>query len=425
MKPKRKYLSIEQISSRLSQPKATATVSITPSIISWASLINHCPVAYDQGQLGSCVANALCHSYKIICNATKNSDFNWDPSRLWVYYWARVVENPGSNPSTLADTGCNIADADSYSVTNGICSESLYPYIESQYDATPSALAIADAPHHEIASWQQIPIDSNLTTSIENLLLNNQPVMIAINVYSSFESAQTGQTGFVPMPNPTNYRDPNDPVDPYYGGHEVVIVGFNRTRQEFIVLNSWGKSWGINGYIFFPYAYIANSSLMYQATVITLKTSTTNNNIVDNNGNIITNLSVQFPPNFTVSKNLTALGWSASTLSGTYTIVNAVYTDTSLDNNPPTTIYTITNGIISSKVNGVTKNYNDGTDSLTRNNAYQLYKTSNGKYITILTSYQNYCYGSHYNSMNWSLYNYIYNNINSDGSLWTITPSTF
>lgn len=40
------------------------------------------------------------------------------------------------------------------------------------------------------------------------------------------------------------------------GGHAMVVVGYNRSSQYFIVKNSWGPGWGHNGYAYLHYNYI-------------------------------------------------------------------------------------------------------------------------------------------------------------------------
>lgn len=45
-----------------------------------------------------------------------------------------------------------------------------------------------------------------------------------------------------------------DPVS--RGGHAMVVVGYNRTEQYFIVKNSWGAGWGQSGYGYLHYSLI-------------------------------------------------------------------------------------------------------------------------------------------------------------------------
>ena len=44
------------------------------------------------------------------------------------------------------------------------------------------------------------------------------------------------------------------------GGHAMLIVGFDDETECYIVRNSWGKSWGDNGYCYIPYDYLENNS---------------------------------------------------------------------------------------------------------------------------------------------------------------------
>lgn len=45
------------------------------------------------------------------------------------------------------------------------------------------------------------------------------------------------------------------------GGHAVVGVGYDDAQRRFIVRNSWGTGWGLQGYFTMPYDYLANSHL--------------------------------------------------------------------------------------------------------------------------------------------------------------------
>jgi C1A family cysteine protease len=38
-------------------------------------------------------------------------------------------------------------------------------------------------------------------------------------------------------------------------------VGYDDSKQWFIVRNSWGPTWGIKGYFTLPYAYVTDTHL--------------------------------------------------------------------------------------------------------------------------------------------------------------------
>src|ERR1700690_993705 len=69
-----------------------------------ADLRPTCPPVYDQGQLGSCTANAIAGAIEFAQKKEKLPEFT--PSRLFIYYNERVME--GTAPSV--DSGAQIRD---------------------------------------------------------------------------------------------------------------------------------------------------------------------------------------------------------------------------------------------------------------------------------------------------------------------------
>ena len=69
------------------------------------------------------------------------------------------------------------------------------------------------------------------------------PIVIGIKVYENMERVE--ENGFVP-----------EPKGAYYGGHAVVVTGYDDFKGGFRFLNSWGKEWGINGTAWLSYDYI-------------------------------------------------------------------------------------------------------------------------------------------------------------------------
>lgn len=266
-----KYLTKEQLDRRVRASAKKARFSAGDVVASATGSVQQwCPSVFDQGQLGSCTANAFCGAYMTLSNEYQTTDAGWTPSRLWVYYQERVAENPGADPSTLGDTGADVTDAESCVQANGVCSDSLWPYDITTFDQTPTPEMISDAANHKITGSAGISIDANLASAIESAVASGIPVLTAVSVYQSFEGADPAQTGMIPIPTPVNWNDPNDPQDPYLGGHEILIVGYDQDQQLFTFLNSWGTSWGASGYGYFPYAYITNPNLGLEFTTISV-----------------------------------------------------------------------------------------------------------------------------------------------------------
>jgi len=205
---------------------------------------------YDQKQTGSCTANAICQAYNIL------GDFStFQPSRMYLYYKERLVENNNSSRG-ISDTGADAADGLNWIQKIGICSESDWPYVESNANISPPCKCDCDAVYHSlsgIASLDQpnnANYTSNLSTAIKNTLVEGYPVLIGVQVYDSFMASTSGH---IPMPD-TN-------AETLQGGHEILITGYSDATSEFQFVNSWGNTWGDEGFGYLPYSYITDKNL--------------------------------------------------------------------------------------------------------------------------------------------------------------------
>jgi hypothetical protein len=253
-----KYLSISSLKKHqaFSQKRALFSLSTPAKLPAAGSVKNKVTEVYDQGDEGSCTANAFCGAYRIL-----ESDKTFNPSRQYVYWKERLVEN-GGNAAAITDSGADVEDAVRYVAQYGVCSEASWPYNTATVDTPPPASCDVEAAKHTLGALSTIQVGD--LTSIKTAICAGQPVMIAIGVYQSFESAATARTGVVKIPHPQQFEDPNDPVDPFLGGHEILIVGYTDSSKLFTVLNSWGTSWGHGGFCYLPYAYVSNPQLTYE-----------------------------------------------------------------------------------------------------------------------------------------------------------------
>lgn len=212
------------------------------------SLVSRCPLVYDQGDLGSCTANALALAI-IIMEATNN----FRPSRQFIYYNERALEN-----SIAEDAGADEWDGLLYVSKNGVCSEATWPYNVKQFAVKPPQAAFDEAKKHICTGITNIPKDANFLTHIKMALAAGYPVTCGFVVYSSFESAAVAKTGLVPMPKNN---------EKCLGGHEVCIVGYDDSKQQLIIQNSWGADWGDHGRCYFSYDFV--NKYLDQATYFT------------------------------------------------------------------------------------------------------------------------------------------------------------
>jgi C1A family cysteine protease len=206
-------------------------------------LRDHCPKEiYDQGQLGSCTANAIGCAFEFDLLKQQLTDLM--PSRLFIYYNERAVEG-----TIDTDSGAMIRDGVKSVAKQGVCSEDSWKYDISRFAEKPSPECYTDALSHRVSSYQRlVPVLNQL----KGCLASGYPFVFGFTVYESFESDKVARTGVVPMPSTD---------EQVLGGHAVLAVGYDDSSQRFIVRNSWGKGWGDNGYFTMPYSYLTDRSL--------------------------------------------------------------------------------------------------------------------------------------------------------------------
>ena len=195
------------------------------------------PPVYDQGQLGSCTANAIASAYEFQHRKQGLPDFM--PSRLFIYYNERDMEG------TIAeDGGAVIRDGFKSISKQGVCPEMDWPYDVSQFAVKPAPTCYRDAMQDQATAYLAVGENSR---AMMGCLAQGYPIVGGLTLYESFESNEVGKTGFVPLPGPD---------ESVIGGHAIKYVGYNLAGQYFIVKNSWGTGWGDGGFFKLPFDYI-------------------------------------------------------------------------------------------------------------------------------------------------------------------------
>jgi C1A family cysteine protease len=202
-----------------------------------------CPPVYDQGQLGSCTANAI--SGAIQFEQKKQGVTVFVPSRLFIYYNERDMEG-----TVNSDAGAQIRDGVKSVANLGVCPETEWPYDINQFATKPTAQCYTDGTKCEAVGYQRL--DSSNLNQLKGCIASGFPFVFGFTVYDGFESPEVAKTGVLNMPGPK---------EKVQGGHAVLAVGYDDSTQRFTVRNSWGKDWGIKGYFTIPYSYLTTTNL--------------------------------------------------------------------------------------------------------------------------------------------------------------------
>lgn len=214
-----------------------------------------CPPIYDQGQLGSCTANAIAAAIEF--DQRRQNLPEATPSRLFIYFNERQME--GTVP---VDSGARIRDGIKSVNVMGECPETLWPYDISQFAVKPPLPCYQNALAHKVLKYQRISQIFGLN-QMKACLAGGYVFVFGITVYESFESPAVIQSGDVPMPGL---------FESTLGGHALVCCGFEDASQRFYFRNSWGTAWNPNGdhpgYGTIPYTYLLDPGLSADFWVI-------------------------------------------------------------------------------------------------------------------------------------------------------------
>jgi C1A family cysteine protease len=206
-------------------------------------LRSQCPPVYDQGQLGSCTANAIgaAMEFDQIHQQAKSV---FTPSRLFIYYNERALEG-----TVDSDSGAQIRDGVKTVAQQGICKEDSWPYEIEKFEQKPPSPCYTEGKKNQAIQYLRL---TQALSQLKGCLAEGYPFVFGFSVYEGFESAEVARTGHAGMPRAK---------EAMIGGHAVMAVGYDERNQWFVVRNSWGAKWGMRGYFTLPYPYLLQASL--------------------------------------------------------------------------------------------------------------------------------------------------------------------
>jgi len=196
---------------------------------------------HNQRWSSSCVAQATVKALEIKRVQEHGHEAHIDLSRLAVYYLCRELMNP---PECTVDEGTHISFAFDVIRRFGVPPEEAWPWDLKKLHTPPSWKAMRKAYLHKIESFYKILSggEDRIQAVIECLQAGN-PVVFGTSTGSNWHHYRKGMV--LGLPSTVT------------GRHATVLVGFE--GGKFIGENSWGTSWGDDGFYLMDPKVIAAS----------------------------------------------------------------------------------------------------------------------------------------------------------------------
>jgi C1A family cysteine protease len=201
------------------------------------------PPIKDQEDLGSCTAHGVAGAFEF--DGIKNGRGYLPISRLFLYKAARRYGG------FQGDSGAMIRDAIRALVRLGSPPEDIWPYRVADFDRDPDFVAAGEAQNFQALRYVRLKD----LTEIKAYIRAGFPVVFGFTVFQSIDLVQ--DDGWVPF---------IQPQDKPVGGHCVYTCRYDNFKASphwkdapgaIGFANSWGTTWGDQGWGWLPYRYFA------------------------------------------------------------------------------------------------------------------------------------------------------------------------
>ena len=210
----------------------TGQSPMLPAAFSWRDIngTDYVTPVRDQSPAPTCEAFGICAALETKMQYQLKEIYDPDLSENHLFFYAG---------GTIDKGWVSLVDAANYLMVHGVPDEGCFPDPHRPFDYPFESLPGWENRTVKITEWGWV--DDNVTT-MKQALIDHGPLIVCIHFWQDFFYYFGG----------VYKHHTEQPV----GGHVVAIVGYDDTKNCWIVKNSWGPKWGEKGY--FRMAYDAD-----------------------------------------------------------------------------------------------------------------------------------------------------------------------
>ena len=193
----------------------------------------------DQGPLGSCVGEGAVEAYAWADFVQTGQARAWH-SALMAYYVGRLDQG-----TVEYDSGLSIRGEIKSLRKHGVCEESSWPYQVERFRERPPGACWEEAERNQLLIGRRVQENFDALCAAVFADGYGRAVMFGHAVHEGF--MDTAASGVVAMPTGQ---------ESVLGGHCQVLIGFERRKERFVGVNSWGEGWADEGFCLFTWQYL-------------------------------------------------------------------------------------------------------------------------------------------------------------------------
>jgi len=253
-----------------------STTNLAPSV----DLSAKFPPIGNQGQYGTCVAWATAYNMRTFLEAVdknysastiaNDNNKQFSPKDL---FWALSNKDKGADCN-----GAGFEAAFDLMVARGVATLSKVPYTNmGDCSSTPPSDWTSNANTFKIENYREITKD---VKTLKKYLSEGRAIVFGAKLGENFMSWNSANV----------LTTDGDTYNGQHAYHAMTLCGYDDTKGPngaFRVVNSWGKDWGDNGYIWIDQNFFVSDKFCFCAFVASIKTTNPDTN-GDNNVDVVT-----------------------------------------------------------------------------------------------------------------------------------------